>query len=331
MYQYKDHLGNIRINYTFDTATSSLRILEENNYYPFGLKHQENLQTRSIRFEPLVADSNIWVKGVRYAEPTPPMAALVENSGYQYKYQEQEFQDELGLNWYSYKYRNYDPANGRFMSIDPLTEQYDTWSPYVFSGNRVVDARELEGLEPHFPFKDKDSAAKDFSQRYNGVSILNDKEYGTKVYSRTDGDSNNTYSYADPVTGYSKSVNFGKVKLPDGVNFEAAAHTHAAYDPNPDVGNDEFSGELGKRTEGDMGYAERKGVDIYLAATDGSFQKYDVNTNKIEVLSKDLPSDPKNPKRLNKIDPVGSAIDLLKPAEIKPITPTISPQVLPKS
>ena len=29
VYQYKDHLGNIRINYTFDLATSSLKVLEE--------------------------------------------------------------------------------------------------------------------------------------------------------------------------------------------------------------------------------------------------------------------------------------------------------------
>jgi DNA gyrase/topoisomerase IV subunit A len=35
------------------------------------------------------------------------------------------------------------------MSIDPLTEKYNTWSPYTFSGNRVVDSRELEGLEPY--------------------------------------------------------------------------------------------------------------------------------------------------------------------------------------
>ncbi len=33
------------------------------------------------------------------------------------------------------------------MSIDPLTEEYNTWSPYVFSGNRVIEAKELEGLE----------------------------------------------------------------------------------------------------------------------------------------------------------------------------------------
>src|SRR5690606_38351715 len=44
VYQYKDHLGNIRLSYAdcngdenIDLATE---ILEENNYYPFGLKHQ---------------------------------------------------------------------------------------------------------------------------------------------------------------------------------------------------------------------------------------------------------------------------------------------------
>ncbi|BFO67001.1 hypothetical protein KCF3NO3_29840 [Chryseobacterium sp. KCF3-3] len=37
---------------------------------------------------------------------------------------------------------------GRFFNVDPLAEIYPTWSTYAFSGNRVVDARELEGLEP---------------------------------------------------------------------------------------------------------------------------------------------------------------------------------------
>ena len=69
-------------------------------------------------------------------------------SSYKYKFQEQERQEELGLNWDSFKWRNYDYAIGRFMNIDPLTEEYHTWSPYAFSGNRVIDARELEGLEP---------------------------------------------------------------------------------------------------------------------------------------------------------------------------------------
>lgn len=66
---------------------------------------------------------------------------------HQYKYQGQELQDELGLNWDSFKYRNYDYAIGRFMSIDPFAEQYSYQSPYNFSENRVVDAWELEGKE----------------------------------------------------------------------------------------------------------------------------------------------------------------------------------------
>lgn len=66
---------------------------------------------------------------------------------YKYKFQGQERQDELGLNWDSFKWRNYDYAIGRFMNIDPLAEKYNYQSPYNFSENRVVDSRELEGLE----------------------------------------------------------------------------------------------------------------------------------------------------------------------------------------
>lgn len=66
---------------------------------------------------------------------------------YQYKFQKQELQDELGLNWYSFKWRNYDPAIGRFMNIDPLSEKYAYQSHYNFSENRVIDGFELEGLE----------------------------------------------------------------------------------------------------------------------------------------------------------------------------------------
>lgn len=38
VYQYKDHLGNIRLSYKDNNG--GLEIVEENNYYPFGLKHK---------------------------------------------------------------------------------------------------------------------------------------------------------------------------------------------------------------------------------------------------------------------------------------------------
>lgn len=63
---------------------------------------------------------------------------------YQYKHQSQELQE---TGFYSFKWRNYMPDVGRFFNVDPLSEKYAYQSHYNFSENRVVDGRELEGLE----------------------------------------------------------------------------------------------------------------------------------------------------------------------------------------
>jgi|GEM_PF-3025593 len=121
VFQYKDHLGNVRLTYKDNNGDGSIspsEIIEETNYYPFGMQH----------------------KG--YNE-----AVLLSNLGQNIKYQGQERQDELGLNWDSFKYRNYDYAIGRFMSVDPLAEDYLHNGVYNFAENKVIDHRELEGLE----------------------------------------------------------------------------------------------------------------------------------------------------------------------------------------
>ena len=47
----------------------------------------------------------------------------------------------------NYKYRMHDPRIGRFFATDPLEFGYPGNSPYAFSENRILDRRELEGLE----------------------------------------------------------------------------------------------------------------------------------------------------------------------------------------
>ena len=120
IYQYKDHLGNIRLSYTDTdndgTISKDTEIIEEKNYYPFGLEH----------------------KGYNY---------LINGTNHPYGYQSQEEQEELGLNWIQFKWRNHDPALGKFFNIDPLAESYNYQSPYNFAENKVIWARELEGLE----------------------------------------------------------------------------------------------------------------------------------------------------------------------------------------
>lgn len=44
---------------------------------------------------------------------------------YKYKFNGKEYQDELGLNWDSFKWRNYDFAIGRFMGSSlKVVEKY---------------------------------------------------------------------------------------------------------------------------------------------------------------------------------------------------------------
>jgi RHS repeat-associated protein len=46
-----------------------------------------------------------------------------------------------------YGLRIYDPRIGKFLSVDPLTDDYPSWSPYPFAMNRPIDGIDLDGGE----------------------------------------------------------------------------------------------------------------------------------------------------------------------------------------
>jgi RHS repeat-associated protein len=119
VFNYTDHLGNVRLSYqdidNNGTVVNS-EILEESNYYPFGLKH----------------------KGYNDALPNT----------YKYKYNGKELQDELGLNLYDYGARNYDPALGRWINPDALSEEYSDYSPYVYAFNDPIRHVDPDGNAP---------------------------------------------------------------------------------------------------------------------------------------------------------------------------------------
>uniref|UniRef100_UPI001DBC6BEB RHS repeat domain-containing protein n=1 Tax=Flagellimonas sp. 389 TaxID=2835862 RepID=UPI001DBC6BEB len=120
VYQYLDHLGNVRVSYTEDPSNPGQpTIIEENNYYPFGLKH----------------------KGYNSGGDT----ALGNDVAQKWKYNGKELQDEMGLDMYDYGARNYDPALGRWFGIDELAEDYSSLSPYAFVGNNPMTNLEIDG------------------------------------------------------------------------------------------------------------------------------------------------------------------------------------------
>jgi RHS repeat-associated protein len=71
---------------------------------------------------------------------------------YRYGFQGQEKDDEIKGegNSINYKFRMHDPRVGRFFAPDPLTKEYPHYSPYSFSGNKVIAYSELEGMEESF-------------------------------------------------------------------------------------------------------------------------------------------------------------------------------------
>ena len=64
------------------------------------------------------------------------------------KYQSNEYNKDLGLNWMDFHNRQYDPQLGRFLSIDPLAEATVTVSPYAAMDNNPASNIDPLGLLP---------------------------------------------------------------------------------------------------------------------------------------------------------------------------------------
>ncbi|MDP9960051.1 RHS repeat domain-containing protein [Chryseobacterium lathyri] len=112
IYNYTDHLGNVRLSY-FNNG-SSAEVLEENNYYPFGLKHEG-------------------------------YNALAGNSAYKYQYNGKELQQETGQ--YDYGARFYMPDIGRWGVVDPLAEKSRRFSPYNYAYNNPIRFIDPDGRQ----------------------------------------------------------------------------------------------------------------------------------------------------------------------------------------
>jgi RHS repeat-associated protein len=105
-------LGNVRLSY-FKNGSNSAEVLEENNYYPFGMKHDG-------------------------------YNALAGNPAYAYKYNGKELQ-ETGA--YDFGARQYMPDIGRWSVIDPLAEKMTRHSPYNYAFNNPINFIDPDGRE----------------------------------------------------------------------------------------------------------------------------------------------------------------------------------------
>ena len=140
-------VGEIKIN----TETQS--VIGDKRYY--GNNHLGNnsvtFTDRKIPESDGQGGIDYSLANITYFAEYYPYGMILRDGGdiATYTFQEQEVDNSVKGNGNSvnYKYRMHDPRVGRFFAVDPLASEYPELSPYGFSGNRVIDAIELEGLE----------------------------------------------------------------------------------------------------------------------------------------------------------------------------------------
>ncbi|WP_281989957.1 DUF6443 domain-containing protein [Aquimarina aggregata] len=120
VYQFRDHLDNIRLSYSDKNGNGDIttdEIVQEKNYYPFGLAHQGYNST-------------------------------LRGKNHNYGFGNKEEQDELGLGWIDITARNYNPELGRWMNIDPLADQMRRHSPYNYGFDNPIFFMDPDGMMP---------------------------------------------------------------------------------------------------------------------------------------------------------------------------------------
>jgi RHS repeat-associated protein len=197
VYQYKDHLGNVRLSYS-DTdgdgqIAAATEILEENNYYPFGIKHG--------RYNGNINSTNL---------------------GQDYKLNGKEYEDALGLNLYEMDMRSYDPTIGRWTSIDPVT--HHSMSTYTAFDNNPVywaDPSGADAIKPKFEIE----LSTDVKNESNALTSTVVDESGKIIDYKDDGDRNIYLNNRDGIV-------LGQEE--DGREYEVGEQLYNVDQSNPD-------------------------------------------------------------------------------------------------
>ena len=283
-----DYCGNV----IYENGTQKLLLTEEGyinltgtQQYHYYLKDHQGNNRVVINQSGTVEETNHYY----------PFGGVFGTAGntQPYKYNGKEFDTKKGLNWYDYGARHYDAALGRFTTNDPLAEKYYSMSPYTYCADNPVKFIDPNGMEyaPGDLFKTKRAAAKDWGMYYNGASIIRKREMGSSIYEVKQKGKLKGYSYSAANEGeHSVSISLP----PNGERFVGSIHSHG--DADAEHINNKFS-------KADIKYIEKTKENGYLATSSGDLLEYNPYSKKTSIVTSDLPSDPKDPKRKNNINP----------------------------
>ncbi len=153
IFELSNHLGNVLVTISDKKKAvdsdndgeidyNEADVVSANDYYPFGMM-------------------------------MPGRKFSASSSGYRYGFNGKEQDKDLhGLTAYDYGFRIYNPAIGRFLSVDPLTKEYPWYTPYQFAGNKPIIAIDLDGLEEQITIIVTGKKIKPVSQTQSAINIF---------------------------------------------------------------------------------------------------------------------------------------------------------------
>ncbi len=164
-YELSNHLGNVLVTITDKKTGVSTNgttidnfiadVSSANDYYPFGM----GMPNRKF-----------------------------STDKYRYGFNGKEVDGETSsTTTYDYGFRIYNPALGKFLSVDPLTKSYPWYTPYQFAGNKPINSIDVDGLEEYSSYEayklDKGTAALEAMDGSDGAWLSSDRTAKSSVWS----------------------------------------------------------------------------------------------------------------------------------------------------
>ena len=131
----RDHLGSTRV-----VARSNGKAVQVNHYYPYGMAYASGRMSGNAEAHPVTGEGGNVIDGdLEIGGGTGGMELARPGASQPYRFLGNELYTSNSLGLYDFSARMYDPALGRFLSVDPMAEGYRHLSPYAYcAGNPVV-------------------------------------------------------------------------------------------------------------------------------------------------------------------------------------------------
>ena len=132
----RDHLGSVRV-----VARPDGKAVQVNHYYPYGMAFAGGGMSGNAGAHPVEGGVSVAGGSLEIGGETGGMELARPGASQPYRFLGNELYTSNSLGLYDFSARMYDPALGRFLSVDPMAEGYRHLSPYAYcAGNPVVYA-----------------------------------------------------------------------------------------------------------------------------------------------------------------------------------------------